>query len=169
VAHPATLARLKELATAMPQHASARLLALQGSGNRPRFLQRPLLAREIREAILPIGELEHSDTDKLSSKRLDEIHAACRAKLDKIGSSGIIDIRDRDLHKVAMTAADSLRAFARLMDKEDKDSPYSILSKQIAAHKETWRGYVETLETLTEAAGDAAEFPIPKPLAGSGR
>lgn len=166
VAHPATLVRLKELGTAMPQHASARLLALQGSGNRPRFLQRALLAREIREAILPIDELQHAETDKLNPKRLDELHGLCRAKLDKIGSSGIIDIRDRDLHKVAMAAADSLRTLARLMDKQDKDNPYPLLSKQIALHKESWRSYIEALKTLTEAAGDAAEFPIPKPLSG---
>ncbi len=167
VAHPATLVRLKELGTAMPQHASARLLALQGSGNRPRFLQRSLLALEIREAILPIDELQHVETNKLSSKRLDEIHAACRAKLDKIGNSGIIDIRDRDMHKEAMAAADSLRPLARMMDKQDKDnSPYTILSKQIALHKESWREYLEALKSLTEAAGDAAEFPIPKPLSG---
>ena len=167
VAHPSTQGRLKELATAMPQHASARLLALQGSGTRPRFLQRNLLAREIRDAILPMGELEHISTEKLASSRLDELHELCRAKLDKMG--GIIDIRDRDLHKSAVAAADSLRTLARMMDKEDEDSPSSVLSKQIASHKETWRGYLDALEALTEAAGDKEQFPIPKPISGSNR
>lgn len=162
VAHPSTQTRLKELGTALPQHASARLLALQGSGNRPRFLQRNLLAREIREAMLPMGELEHVETDKLASSRLDEIHQMCRAKLDKIGTSGLVDIRDRDLHKAAVAAADSLRALARMMDKKDEDNPYTILSKQISLHKDALREYNATLGTLTEAAGDQEEFKLPK-------
>lgn len=162
VAHPATQTRLKELVTAMPQHASARMLGLQGSGNRPRFLQRSLLAREIREAILPMGELEHAETDKLTSSRLDEIHQLCRTKLDKIWASGIIDIRDRDLHKAAVAAADTLRALARMMDKKDAEYPTAILSKQISLHKDALREYGATLATLTEAAGDQDEFKLPK-------
>ncbi|WP_367870601.1 hypothetical protein [Luteolibacter sp. Populi] len=160
VAHPATQARLRELVAVMPQHASARLLALQGSTTRPRFLARPLLAREIRDALLPIGELESVTTDKLIPKRLTEIHELCRAKLDTMGS--IIDIRDRDLHKSAVAVADSVRTLARLMDKSDDYDGYSHLSKQIATHKETWREYVTVLTTLTQTAGDQAEFTVPK-------
>ena len=165
VAHPATQARLRELAAAMPQHASARLLALQGSTTRPRFLARPLLAREIREALLPIGEIESVSTEKLIPERLTQIHEQCRAKLDTMGS--IIDIRDRDLHKAAVAVADNVRTLARLMDKSDDYNPYSVLTKQIATHKETWREYITVLTTLTQAAGDQAEFTIPKIAPGN--
>ncbi|WP_265594597.1 hypothetical protein [Haloferula sp. BvORR071] len=160
ISNPSVLTRLRDLGTAMPQHASARLLTLQGSNNRPRALQRNILAREIRDAIEPIREIENITTEKLVPKRLDEIFQQCREKLDKMGS--YIDIRDRDLHKAAVAAADEMRALARQMGKSDNEYPYEVLSKQIAAHKAAWRAYVATLTTLTEAAGDQAEYTIPK-------
>lgn len=162
VAHASTQTRLNQLAASLPQHASARLLALQGSGNRPRFLQRPVLAQEIRDALEPIRYLGETTTDKLFSKQLDQIHEQCREKIDKIG--GIIDIRDRDLQKAAVTAADSLRTVARLLDKRDNDYRYDLLTKQITAHHDAWREYLAALRVLTEAAGDGDKFTIPKPL-----
>ncbi len=165
LAHPSTQARLNQLAASMPQHASAKLLALQGSGSRPRFLQRAVLAQEIREALQPIGPVGETSTDKLVSNRLDDIHEQCRAKLDKMG--GFIDIRDRDLHKAAVAAADSMRTLARMMDKKDDDYRYDLLSKQIAAHQAAWKDYIAALQVLTAAAEDGDRFTIPKPLGGN--
>ena len=165
LAHPSTQARLNQLAASMPQHASAKLLALQGSGSRPRFLQRAVLAQEIREALQPIGPVGETSTDKLVSNRLDDIHEQCRDKLDKMG--GFIDIRDRDLHKAAVAAADSMRTLARMMDKKDDDYRYDLLSKQIAAHQAAWKDYIAALQVLTAAAEDGDRFTIPKPLGGN--
>jgi len=165
VAHPSTQSRLNQLAASMPQHASARLLALQGSGNRPRFLQRSILAREIRDALQPISYLAEPTTSKLLPKRLDEIHEQSREKLDAM--FGIIEIRDRDLHKSAVAVADSVRTVARLLDKEDNVYRYDLPAKQIAAHQAAWRDYLAALRQLTEVAGDGAEFTIPKPVPGS--
>ena len=162
VAHPATQARLSQLAASLPQHASARMLALQGSGNRPRFLQRAVLAEELRDALEPITLLESTSTEKLIPKQLDQIHEQSREKLDRMG--GFIDIRDRDLHKSAVAAADSVRTLARLLDKEDDDYRYDLLSKQIAAHRAAWNEYITAVRALTQAAGDEDAFPIPKPL-----
>jgi hypothetical protein len=164
LAHPSTQSRLSQLSASMPQHASARLLALQGSGNRPRFLQRAVLAQEVRDALQPIDPVGETTTNKLVSKQLDNIHEQCREKLDKMG--GYIDIRDRDLHKVAVAAADSMRTLARMMDKKDDDYRYDLLSRQITAHQAAWREYIAALRVLTEAAGDGDEFTIPKPLGG---
>jgi hypothetical protein len=164
LAHPSTQSRLSQLAASMPHHASSRLLALQGSGNRPRFLQRAVLAQEIRDALQPINPVGETSTEKLVSKQLDGIHEQCREKLDKMGS--YIDIRDRDLHKAAVAAADGVRTLARVMDKKDDDYRYDLLSKQITAHQAAWREYLTALRVLTEAAGDGDEFAIPKPLEG---
>lgn len=160
VAHPATQARLNKIGTAMPRHASARLLALQGSGNRPRFLQRPILAREIRDALAPIQHLRDESTGELLSQQLDQIHEACRKKLDEI--LNVIEIRDRDLHKSATALADSVRTLARTIDKEERDEYYSSEIKSTQMLQTISTDYVNLLRTLTEAAGDGTEFIIPK-------
>ena len=162
LAHPSTQARLNKLAASMPQHASARLLAQQGSGSRPRFLQRAILAREIRNALQPILYLRESSTADLLTQRLDEIHEESRKKLDELFS--VIEIRDRDLHKSAVAVADGVRTLARMLDKEDPDYPSELRLKQTAAHQAAWSEYLAVLRQLTEAAGDGAEFKIPKPL-----
>jgi hypothetical protein len=163
VAHSSTQARLNQLAASLPQHASARMLALQGSGNRPRFLQRAVLAEELRDALEPITMLASTSTDKLVPKQLDQLHEQSREKLDRMG--GFIDIRDRDLHKSAVAAADSVRTLARMLDKKDDDYRTSLILKQMAAHRAAWNEYIAAVEVLTKAAGDEEAFPIPKPLA----
>lgn len=165
VAHPSTQMRLNRLATAMPQHASARFLAQQGAGNRPRFLQRAILARELRDAIQPINKLGEPSTEKLLSKELDQVHEGSRKKVDQLFT--LIEIRDRDLHKAAASVADNVRTLARTLDKEDRDYPYELRMKQVDMHRAVWTEYLKVLRLLTEAAGDSAEFQIPKPLAGS--
>lgn len=162
VAHPSTQMRLNKLATTMPQHASARFLALQGAGNRPRFLQRAILAREIRDALQPISYLSGETTEKLLTQQLDQIHEGCRKKLDQLYN--IIEIRDRDLHKAAVGVADSVRTLARTLDKEDRDYPYELRLKQAEMHQGAWSEYLKVLRLLTDAAGDSSEFQIPKPI-----
>ena len=162
VAHPSTQMRLNKLATAMPQHASARFLALQGSGSRPRFLQRAILAREIRDALQPIVRLSGETTEKLLTQELDQIHENSRKKLDQLYN--LIEIRDRDLHKAAVGVADSVRTLARTLDKEDRDYPYELRMKQVEMHHAAWTEYLKVLRLLTDAAGDSSEFQIPKPI-----
>ena len=157
VAHPATQQRLRELAGVMPEHASARMLALQGSGSRPRFLQRPVLAREIRTALEPVGILMSEQFDKIDPEELDKAHESSRAQL--AGLTGYIDIRDRDLHKGATDVADSLRPLARLLPKKEANDS---TQKQAEAYGSARREYLRLLRELQMAAGDAEEFPLPE-------
>ncbi len=71
---------------------------------------------------------------------MDEIHEQSREKLDAM--FGIIEIRDRDLHKTAVAVADSVRTVARLLDKEDYIYRYDLPGKQMAAHQAAWRDYL---------------------------
>ncbi len=159
VAHPATQQRLRDLATAMPVHASARMLALQGSGSRPRFVERSILAREIRAALGPVSYLSQKPYDELDAGLLDSAHEKSRAELDKL--TKYIDIRDRDLHKSAEDVADSLRALARLLPKEDIYST-TLIQKQRAAYRDAKLEYFRVIGVLTQAAGDEEDFPLPK-------
>ena len=162
VAHPATQQRLKELTDAFPKHASARMLALQGSGNRARFLARPILAREIRNALEPAAVLmtvKVSYSDDGSEFGLEKAHDTSRTMLDSL--SGYIDIRDRDLHKSAMEVTDSLRTLSRTLAK-DEDLYGNVTPKKTLAAKTAREAYVKAIRELTTAAGDEADYPLPK-------
>lgn len=158
VAHPATQTRLRELAGVMPEHASARMLALQGSGSRPRFLERSILAREIRSGLEPVGFVMNGGPDDSDPKELEKAHEASRAQLDAL--TGYIDIRDRDLLKAATDVADSLRPLARLLPKKDPEGSNGLMQKQAAAYKSARSEYNRVLRELNQAAGDGAEFPL---------
>lgn len=158
VAHPATQARLRELAGVMPEHASARMLALQGSGSRPRFLERSILAREIRSGLEPVGVVMNGGPDDIDPEQLEKAHESSRAQLDAL--TGYIDIRDRDLHKAATDVADSLRPLARLLPKKDYDGSSGLMQKQIEAYRTARSEYSRVFRELNQAAGDADEFPL---------
>jgi len=159
VAHPATQQRLREVAGLLPEHASARLLALQGSGSRPRYLQRAILAREIRSALEPVAYLTERNPQMLDPGRLESARESSREMLDRL--TAYIDIRDRDLHKAAMDVTDSLRTLARLLPKRDPDNPGNLMAKQSEAFKAAYRGYLQVLRDLGTAAGDIEDFPLP--------
>ena len=159
VAHPATQQRLRDLAALMPEHASARMLALQGSGNRSRFLQRSILAREIRSALEPVGFFAISDPSDLDPEKLEVAHEASRDQL--AGLVAYIDIRDRDLHKSAVDVADSLRTLARLLPKKDPQNSTGIQQKQTEAYHAARGGYRKIMRELTLAAGDLEDYPLP--------
>lgn len=162
LAHPATLQRLKEVTDVLPKHASARMLALQGSGNRARSLSRPVLAREIRTALEPAGVVMWVEVKQGNDKpmpNLDRAHETSRAVLDSLG--GYIDIRDRDLHKAAMEATDSLRTLSRVLAKENEENGV-ISPKKMAAARTARDAYMKAIRELTSAAGDEADYPLPK-------
>jgi hypothetical protein len=161
VAHPATQQRLRELGGVMPEHASARMLALQGSGSRPRFLGRPILAREVRAALEPAAYLVEQERDEIDPARLEEAHESSRERLDKL--TGYIDIRDRDLLKAAVDMADSLRSLARLLPKKDPEGSSGLEQKQREAYEGACREYYRVMGELARAAGDSADFPPPEP------
>ena len=164
VAHPATLQRLKEITDVFPKHASARMLAQQGSGNRARFLPRAVLAREIRTALEPaaiLATLQVKYGDEKEEHGLDKAHEACRAILDPLAAAGYIDIRDRDLHKSATEVADSLRTLSRLLNKSE-DGSGNVNPKKMLAVRTARDAYLRTIRELTTAAGDEVDYPLPK-------
>lgn len=160
VAHPATQLRLREVAGALPEHASARMLALQGSGSRPRFLQRPILAREIRAALAPLDYLAYTYPDDIEVEQLEAAHKTSRERLDSLAS--YIELRDRDLHKAATDVADSLRPLARIMEKKGFDDDDELDGKKSQACHAARLEYLRVLTELGNTAGDAAEYPLPE-------
>jgi hypothetical protein len=97
--------------------------------------------------------------DEKEVRSLDKAHEASRAVLDSL--SGYIDIRDRDLHKSAMEVADSLRTLSRLLNKAEDDYG-NVMPKKTLAVKTAREAYLRTIRDLTAAAGDEADYPLPK-------
>ena len=108
--------RLAEVTEAAPYHLSARLLAIQGAGERPRVLERNILAAEIFEAIDPISKCTNVDVysvDARTAAFMEKTHDAARDKLD--GLERYADMRDRDLIGLGKSLASTLRSLHRLI------------------------------------------------------
>ena len=79
--------RLAELSQAMPAHASARMLAIQGAGERPVKIPKAILAAELRTALLPVLPIIRQDRDMPATEdygRLDGIYEKSRSGVDAL-------------------------------------------------------------------------------------
>lgn len=87
VANPFVRKRLVEIVQATPGHFSARMLAIQGAGNRPTQLTRNVLAAELRRAIEPMDRIvARQDFDLFSGDlgRLGPAYELCREQVDRL-------------------------------------------------------------------------------------
>lgn len=79
--------RLVDLYTAAPYHFSAKMLAIQGAGNRPAFLPKVVLGAEIRIAIEPLNwiiKMDSTEFDKSDLDRLESSYETCRTQLERL-------------------------------------------------------------------------------------
>lgn len=121
VANTFVLQRLKELAADAPYHLSAKLLAIQGAGERPRTLTRDFLAAELLlliEPVSPILSYEMQDVKNDTISSMETIWKDLRDALDALGR--LTDIRDRDLLDATGGISTSIRALLRELGKDGK-------------------------------------------------
>lgn len=104
--------RLGEIAQACPDHLSARMLFIQGGGERPSRLPKQILASEIRLALEPMTELPADWNDNLDANLIDATHEKCRALLDPL--ERYVDIRDRDFYSHAKDLLTTVRTLGRV-------------------------------------------------------
>lgn len=104
--------RLGEIAQACPDHLSARMLFIQGGGERPSRLPKQILASEIRRALEPMTELPSDWNDNLDANLIDATHEKCRALLDPL--ERYVDIRDRDFYSHAKDLLTTVRTLGRV-------------------------------------------------------
>jgi hypothetical protein len=110
--------RLAEVGSRAPWHASATMLAVQASGNRPTRLPRGLLAREILSAIQPVTQLAESlpvRPDAAYVKRVDEIYNSSRQAVDQL--ERYTDTRERELLEAARKLTIQTRTYGRTCDR----------------------------------------------------
>ena len=158
-----TRQRLASIIAVMPQHASARMLALRGTSQWPRGLPRRMYAREIRRALIPLYQAipPIDSEDEINTRELIATDSRCREKLAEIESL-CESVNDRDeLHNLAFNAAKSLATLAGDLRRDERDA-YSYVPPS-ARIKPVQKEYVETLETISKIVGDEATFWSPKP------
>ena len=88
VANPFIRRRLADIASEAPYHYSAKLLAIQGAGNRPIFLTRAVLTAELRRAIEPVNWLVLRDPDSQYEDaeivRLGTTYETCHNQIEQL-------------------------------------------------------------------------------------
>ena len=150
--------RLAEIVLEAPFHYSAKMLALQGSGNRPAFIPRNVLAAELRRAIEPlawIAKRNNFNFERAELNQLASIHETCRNEVDRLFR--YTEKADRELLVHVQEMITALRPFERAV--RTREEFYSQTSDAYAAYSALVRAYGEVSEELAAATGDVDALP----------
>lgn len=141
--------RLEEIARAAPCHASARMLVIQGSGQRPTRLTTHLLATELLAITAPVAPFASvSDPDKLDAEAMLGTFEAGKDKAEAL--MRYAEMRDRALVDQANDLMVGLRTFARSLRKRTDSEGRAI------NHHGDLKNFKELHERITGALKLAA-------------
>lgn len=141
--------RLAEIAEEAPYHFSARMLAVQGAGNRPFWVVRPVLAAEIRRAIEPLNWLLKRGNEPFGPDELELLGSSwesCRAQVD--GLVRYCAKEDREI----LGAAQNLMTTLRTLDRSLRTRNVDIWN--FDALRAFTREHKKVSKTLALAAGE---------------
>lgn len=140
--------RLEDLAKVAPFHASAKLLAIQGAGGRPRVLSRKLLAAEILRMIDPV-----------EIKEVHQVHAdggvtAVQVKYEELrerlsGLERYTDSQDQDLLSAGQGIASTMRDLARAASKVNYEDRFTDTKEALDDLKSRKRAVKKMLSEIT--------------------
>lgn len=151
--------RLLEIAAEAPYHLSAKLLAIQGAGERPRILAKKMLAAEIWRAVDPIHAAAGINLIAIDPKtltQLEVLYESIRADVDLL--ERYTGIRDRDLISKGRDLTTALRTLTRAIgSRGDLTARYETV---IAAHTALVTADTALRQELSELSGD----PLPEEL-----
>lgn len=151
--------RLVEIAQTAPYHASAKMLAIQGSGNRPITVVRPVLMAELRLAIEPMDwVIQHRDSPLLPAE-VDEIGVTfetCRGEVEKLrrySEKGERELVDRVADMVTLLRP--LDRAARV--RQDPDGFNNSSANLLATFTSLKQAHTAVTAELAEVPADAAQ------------
>lgn len=153
VANPFVRKRLVEIVQASPSHFSARMLAIQGAGNRPTQVTRNVLAAELRRAIEPMDRIvARQDFDMFSGElgRLGPAYELCREQVDRLLRYTSKD--DRALVASVQEMLTGIRALERSARARGED--YDMQSEVYQAFSKLRETYGNVVTELAIATGD---------------
>jgi len=118
-ANHAVRSRLEEILKLAPNHLSAKILLLQGSGKRPMRLSEKSLAHELIPVIKKMNDtLQHKlYAYMLSASTLKNMHEESRDSIDKLDR--LVDRSHDDLYQDALLQANECRRLATMVRRSD--------------------------------------------------
>ncbi len=159
VGNPFVRRRLMEIAQEAPYHSSARLLAVQGAGNRPAFVIRRVLVSELRRAIEPMGwVMKHTSTtyDEAAIAQLGTTFETCRTRVDAL--LRYADKNDRELVAQVQDLVTKLRPLERAA--KARGYSYDVAEGVTAAQTAVLRAYTGVSEQLMSDPGETEAAPV---------
>lgn len=157
VANPFIRRRFAEIVQEVPYHASAKMLALQGAGNRPTYILRPVLVAELRHAIEPMEWLTKRSGYSFGPKdteRFNTTYETCRTQVD--GLFRFADKGDRDLVSMVQGTVTAIRTLDRAA--KSRGYTYEVQEGVASAQTALLRSHKAVAEELAREAGDAEEI-----------
>ncbi len=156
LASPAVRRRLTELAQAAPYHYSARLLAIQGAGDRPTFIARNVLISELLVALEPMDWLVKRGREPFNVIEVDQLGAtfeSCRSEVEKL-----LRFTDKSDRQPVETVLEMV-ALIRTLDRASRTRPDSSGNNmaQQTAYTAFLKSAKETLGLLDPAAAADTE------------
>lgn len=154
--------RLTATLSAFPDHASARLALLQGSGERPTRYATPILAAELRACIEPMSWIPRSRAySAYSVDNITKTRKQCRELLDPI--EDLVARKDQELWDSTYDLIQALRTFSNTVKRAHQDISQKSSQKssqnntaQAAAAKLSKR-YSSLIERLNRLSGEDEE------------
>lgn len=147
--------RLEELVKVAPFHASAAMLLLQGSVDRPRQMNRLALASELRRAVEPmewISQIGYLESNSSKVGEFSTIYKSCRLNVDKL--ERFVAKTDLDLWEGSRELTAALWKLSRAANGR---GDYLVVQEEIQnAMADFTRLYRDMSEQLDLAAGGAA-------------
>ncbi len=159
VGNPFIRRRLLEITQEAPYHYSAKMLAVQGAGNRPVFVLRPVLVSELRRAIEPMEWVVKHTSSSYEDKDIAELgvtYETCRSRVD--GLSRYVDKSDRELLTLVQEMVSKLRPLERAA--KSRGYSYDVADAVATAHMALLRANAEVAEQLMGKSGGADVEPV---------
>ncbi len=153
--------RLADLAQEAPYHYSAKLLGIQGAGNRPTLVPRVVLIPELRTAIAPMAwivtdaELPNPNFRPHAFAQLTQTYESCRSQVDRLARYVQKDDREIfDRVKSMIAAIPAMERAARAQGAE-----YLIEGGVATARDTVLKFYDEVSQDLADSSEKPATAP----------
>jgi hypothetical protein len=156
--NPFVRRRLAEISQQTPYHHSAKMLGVQGSGNRPPFVTRVVLAAELRRAIEPMDWIINNSVHELDPRQIKQFAATyetCRKQVDK--TLRFSEKKDQELVIKVQEMVIGIRALDRAA--RSRGYPNEVVSAMETAQKILVRSYTAEIDELDRESVRREEVP----------
>jgi hypothetical protein len=150
--------RLVDLVQSTPAHFSAKMLAIQGAGNRPVYVTRAVLATELRLAIEPMEWMMKSRNLNMNPEDLDRLgstYELCRAQVDRL--IRYTSKEDRALLDGVLDMVTGIRTMDRTA--RTRGESYDVQSGILLSYTKLVEAYQVVVAEIAAASGEALPPP----------